>query len=53
MTMPCSCSKGNQVEQQSQVYVHTLPSGEQQSYSNETEVAAAVSRLGGTYRIAA
>ena len=55
--MGCGCGgaaagQGNGAQQQHMTYVHTKPTGEQESYSNETEVAAAVSRMGGTYRVA-
>lgn len=33
------------------IYVHTKPDGTSDSYQSEIEVAAAVSRQGGTYRI--
>lgn len=32
-------------------YIHTKPGGQTEAYQSEIEVAAAVSRMGGTYRM--
>lgn len=47
--MACACNS-NKTTQSAKTYVVTLPDGARKTYKTEVEAAAAVKRLGGTYR---